>query len=58
MDDIDKKQLLEFVDGDWRYTYTQEGNTSDFYGYEEISYKGEKVFWHRAVGGILEDRTK
>src|SRR3990167_4372346 len=22
-------------------------------GYDEISYKGEKVFWHRAVGGIL-----
>lgn len=43
----------EFIDGDWKYTYTQEGDISDFYGYEEISYKGEKVFWHRAVGGIF-----
>lgn len=43
----------QFLDGDWKYTYTQEGNVSDFYGYEEIYYKGKKVFWHRAVGGIL-----
>lgn len=43
----------EFADGDWKYTYNQEGDIADFYGYEEISYKGEKVFWHRAVGGVL-----
>lgn len=43
----------EFADGDWKYTYTQDGDITDFYGYEEITYKGEKVFWHRAVGGIL-----
>ncbi|HIH11206.1 TPA: hypothetical protein HA241_03390 [Candidatus Woesearchaeota archaeon] len=43
----------EFTDGDWKYSYTQEGDITDFYGYEEITYKGEKVFWHRAVGGIL-----
>lgn len=42
-----------FTDGDWEYTYTQEGDVADFYGYEEIKYKGERVFWHRAVGGIL-----
>lgn len=44
----------EFKDEDWTYTYTQEGDFTDFYGYEEISYKGEKVFWHRAIGGILK----
>lgn len=44
----------EFIDEDWKYTYTQEGDITDFYGYEEISHKGEKVFWHRAVGGILK----
>lgn len=44
----------EFTDGDWKYTYKQEGNITDYYGYEEIHYKGEKIFWHRAVGGILK----
>lgn len=43
----------EFTDGDWKYTYTQDGDISDFYGYEVIMFKCEKVFWHRAVGGIL-----
>ena len=43
----------EFADGDWKYSYSKEGDIADFYGYEEITYKGEKVFWHRAVGGIL-----
>ena len=46
----------EFSEGDWTYTYTQEGDIFDFYGYEEISYKGEKIFWHRAVGGILNHK--
>ena len=44
----------ELMDGDWKYTYTQEGDITDYYGYEEIHHKGEKVFWHRAVGGILK----
>ena len=43
----------ELIDGDWKYVYTQDGDITDFYGYEEIFYKGEKIFWHRAVGGIL-----
>lgn len=43
----------QFSDGDWKYSYTQDGDIFDFYGYEEILYKGEKVFWHRAVGGTL-----
>jgi hypothetical protein len=42
-----------FVHGDWRYIYTQEGEITDFYGIEEIFYKKQKIFWHRAVGGIL-----
>lgn len=44
----------ELVDGDWKYTYIQEGDFTDFNGYEEISHKGERVFWHRAIGGILK----
>ncbi|MBI4136964.1 hypothetical protein HY469_02780 [Candidatus Roizmanbacteria bacterium] len=43
-----------YVDGDWKYTYNQEGDIFDFYGYEEILYKGQKVFWHRTVGGVLK----
>lgn len=43
-----------FKNSEWEYSYTQEGDIEDFYGYEEIKYKGEKVFWHRAVGGILK----
>ena len=46
----------KFIDGDWEYTYQQEGDCTDFYGYEEILFKGEKVFWHRAVGGILNHK--
>lgn len=44
----------EFKDGDWLYKYSQEGDVTDFYGYEEIYYQDKKVFWHRAVGGILK----
>lgn len=43
--------LLE--NGDWKYTYTQEGDISDFFGYEEITYQGEVVFFHRIIGGIV-----
>lgn len=42
-----------FSDGEWQYSYSQDGDIFDFYGYEEILYKGEMIFWHRAVGGIL-----
>ncbi len=44
----------EFADGDWTYVYHQDGEVTDFYGLEEIFYKEERVFWHRAVGGILK----
>ncbi len=46
----------QFVEGDWKYIYTQEGDVTDFYGYEEIYYKGKRVFWHRAVGGIINGK--
>jgi hypothetical protein len=41
-------------DGDWRYTYQQEGNQEEFHGYEEIHYKGELVFYHRIIGGTIK----
>ena len=40
-------------DGDWEYTDKQEGDISEFSGYEKIKYKGELVFFHRIIGGII-----
>ncbi|MBI3443057.1 hypothetical protein HY008_00095 [Candidatus Woesebacteria bacterium] len=45
---VDKKELFDFVDRAGKATYAGGGK------YEEIFYKGEKVFWHRVVGGILK----
>jgi len=46
----------ELEDGDWKYTYTQEGNIDEFNGYEEIHFKGELVFYHRIVGGNIRHK--
>lgn len=40
-------------DGEWEYRYSQEGDTEEFSGYEEIYYKGELVFFHRIFGGLI-----
>lgn len=42
-----------FKDGDWEYSYTQEGDVLEFSGSEEIKYKGELVFYHKMIGGII-----
>lgn len=42
------------VDGDWKYTYEQIGDISNFTGVEKIYYKNELVFFHNALGGILD----
>lgn len=44
----------QFIEGEWQYSYEQQGDVTDYLGNEEIFYKGEKVFWHRAIGGILK----
>ena len=46
----------ELTDGDWKYTYTQEGDVREFNGYEEIHFKGELVFFHRIIGGIIKGK--
>lgn len=46
----------KLVEGDWEYTYEQDGDTEEFWGYEEIHYKGELVFYHRTIGGIVIPR--
>lgn len=45
-----------FVDGEWEYKYTQEGDVTDFVGYEEIHYQGKLVFSHRIIGGFIIDK--
>ncbi len=42
-----------FTYGDWKYEYTQDGDIEEFNGYEEIYYKDELVFFHRAIGGTI-----
>lgn len=47
-----------FSEGDWKYKYKQDGDEFEFSGYEEIYYKGELVFFHRIIGGIIEHAQK
>ena len=43
----------QFTKGDWLYRYTQEGDITNYHGYEEILYKGAVVFFHRTIGGMV-----
>ncbi len=45
-----------FQDGDWKHTYEQKGGITTFSGYQEIFYKDELVFFHHAVGGLVQDK--
>lgn len=40
--------------GKWKYTYKQVGDVMEFSGEEEISYEGEKVFFHKIIGGLIK----
>ena len=42
-----------FTDGNYEYSYTQDGGIEEFNGYEEICLKGEPVFFHRIIGGTI-----
>jgi hypothetical protein len=42
--------------GDWEYTYQQVGDIFEFSGHEQIFYKGKLVFFHKTIGGIVEDK--
>lgn len=46
----------QFADDDWSYSYTQEGDKTEFSGYEEIKHRGELVFFHRVIGGVIKHR--
>lgn len=42
-----------YSEGEWEYVYTQEGDTTEFFGYEEIRYQKKTVFTHRIMGGHI-----
>lgn len=42
-----------FEHGDWKHIYQQEGNVEEFSGDEEILYKGDLVFFHKIIGGVV-----
>lgn len=44
-------------DGDWSYKYKQEGDISEFQGFEEIFFKDDLVFVHRTIGGLVVPRS-
>jgi hypothetical protein len=44
-----------YEEGDWEYSYKQIGDFFNFSGYEEIYYKGELVFFHNIIGGLVKD---
>lgn len=43
-------------EGDWEYSYKQEGDIEEFSGYEEIYFKGKLVFYHRMIGGLVVNK--
>jgi hypothetical protein len=46
----------ELVDDDYRYTNTWEGTIDQFKGHEEISYKGERVYFADYSGGLVDQK--
>lgn len=42
-----------FKNGNWIYSYRQEGDVEEFNGYEEIQYNGQVVFFHKIIGGTV-----
>jgi len=46
----------QFVQGDWLYRYTQEGDITNYHGSEEILYKRVVVFFHRTIGGMVVNK--
>ena len=43
----------KFTKDNWEYRYKQDGDITNFSGYEEILLKGKLVFFHRAIGGTI-----
>lgn len=42
--------------GEWQYRYEQKGDVIQFTGHEEIIHKGQLLFSHDIIGGLVIDR--
>lgn len=42
-----------FLDQNWKYSYSQKGDVTEFQGYEEIYLNNELVFFHHIIGGEI-----
>lgn len=47
---------VKFKQGLWRYSYTQEGDKTEFSGHEEIYHDNKLVFFHRIIGGLIKNK--
>lgn len=47
-----------FVQGDWEYQCTWEGDITAFSGVEHIYFKNEEVFYHNFFGGIIIGKSQ
>ena len=45
-----------FTEDNWQYQYKQEGGIGNFSGYEEIFYQEKLVFFHRTIGGYIDNK--
>lgn len=53
-DNIPVRGPKEFAQGEWKYTFTAEGNLDNFTGIEEISKEGELVCRLYCHGGFIK----
>lgn len=48
--------LQLYEDGEWKHAYIQKGDYDNFSGYQEIFYKGDLVFFHHVMGGLVKGK--
>ena len=53
-DNIPVRGPKEFINGEWKYTFTADGSLENFTGLEEISKNGEVVCRLHCHGGFIE----
>lgn len=56
-EDVPVRGPSEFNEGDFRYTFSFEGDMACFYGRERIYLKGELVFFQDIIGGFVIGKT-
>ncbi len=55
-DEFQPRGPKNFKDGDWEYSCDWSGDISSFKGHEKIQLKGEVVFTHTFIGGLILSR--